>query len=243
MSKKKKKIVRPQYTSKEERAKQKPRKPIAKELKWGILFCACALVLAVILFVALYDDGSLPMRDGAPVMEGNNWLVANTGTSSSPKYYKIGEAQAVPGYTLDPEAESYSDLVLYTYRPDDPDSRIDNYYITGINQTPAVNAQSANTNYKSWMSTATIGDVEHATIDGLAVEYFMTSMPATNEAGEVVDTGETQQQLIAYIPTIRNTSVLCAIAVNATPELPELPEADFVALLEEITRSIVYEEK
>lgn len=245
MSKPKKKIVRPQYVAKELRIKKAPKKPVPKELKWGILFCAVALVLAVVLFLVLYDDGSLPMQDGSPVMEGNNWLIANTGTSTSPKYYKIGEVDGLAGYTLDPEGIDSSGLRVYTYRPDDPDSQVNHYYVTGINMAANVNAESINANYKAWMSNMQVSDVQTVTINGLQIDYFITEdMPATGEEDTAqTEAAATTQQLICYMPAVRNTSVLMAIVVNTSPEQPAWPTEDLLAMLEDIVGTITLEAK
>lgn len=245
MAKKKKKIVKPQYTTREQRAKQAPKKPMPKELKWGLIFVGVALVVAIILFALLYDDGSLPMKDGEAVME-DNWLIANVSTSSSPKYYKVGEIAPIDGFSLTDEDNGTDTLKVYTYRPDDPDSTIDYYYVTGINGTPEDNAHTINDNYRAWMTELEVGPVEHVTIDDKDVDYFTSATPPVTEE-ELAEAPEgieyTRQYLSAYIPGIRDTSVLVSVVVKTSMEYPGLTDAEYVELLEEIMASIAFEVK
>lgn len=235
MSKKKKKIVRPHYTSKELRIKQAPKKPVPKELKFGIIFCVCALILAVVLFFVLYDDGSLAMQDDKPVLGAENWLVADVGTSSSHKYYHIGEVEPLPGYTLDEESLDQNNLRVYTYRPDDPDSQINHYYVTGINRVPEVNAEAANANYKLY-GGMDISDVQKMTMQSHEVDFFTTATP-------VVEDTDTYQQMIFYMPAIRNTTVLISISVDTSPDKPPMDTETLLALVDDIMETITLVEK
>lgn len=245
MGKKRKKIVRPQYTTKELRIKQAPKKPVPKELKWGLIFVAVALVVAIILFIALYDDGSLPVKDGAAVME-DNWIVANVGSNSSPKYYKIGETAPIEGFTLSDEDFGTETLKVYTYRPDDPESRIDYYTVTGIKGVPSDNVQTINDTYASWMTELEVGPVEHAAIGDKDVDYFTSATPPITEE-ELAQAPEgfeyTKQYLNAYVPSVRDTTVLITVVVKTSMEYPGMSDAEFMDILEDITNAIVFETK
>lgn len=245
MGKKRKKIVRPQYTTKEVRIKQAPKKPVPKELKWGLIFVAVALVVAIILFFALYDDGSLPVKDGVAVME-DNWIVANTGTTSSPKYYKIGEVAPIEGFALTDEDFGTDTLKVFTYRPEDSESRIDYYTVAGIKGVPADNVQTINDTYASWMTELEVGPVEHVTIGDMDVDYFTSATPPVTEE-ELAQAPEgfeyTKQYLNAYVPSVRDTSVLVTVVVKTSMEYPGMSDAEFVEVLEEITDAITFETK
>lgn len=232
MGKKRKKIVRPQYTSKEVRAKQAPKKPVPKELKYGIAFCAVALVIAVVLFFALYNDGALPVQDGKPVMGGDNWLLANVGSSGDPKYYKVGEIAPVEGYVRDTEAELED--WIYSFTAEDAESRIGSYYVTGVGRAPEVNAEAFYDSYTSFAGNLSVTPVQKVTLGGDEVDYFTTATPPALDAG-------TQQQLIAYLPGIRGTSVMAVITVNVTVEKPALTEAELLAFYEQVKDSITLE--
>lgn len=245
MSKKRKKYVRPHYVTREERRKQAPKKPIPRELKWGIGFSVFALILAVVIFFALYNDGSLPMENGVAITEGDNWIIANVGSADSPKYYKTGEISPLSGFHLNEDA---SDLSGFTYAPDDAQSQVISYYVAGINRTPEVNAPTAQANLSVY-SGMSIGEVKHTVIDGLAIEYFIAeSMPtqatASDGTQEEAIAVEREEQIIAYIPAIRNTSVLVSVSLRLDDDtnLP-LDEAEETALLESIIATITLEEK
>lgn len=231
MAKKKKKMVRPQYTAKSLRIKQAPKKPISKELKAGLIFCACALVLAVILFFALYDDGSLPLKDGKPVLGADNWLAVNTGTSSKPKYYKVGEVNPADGYTQDEETVEQGTMRVYYFSPEDAESRVTSYYVTAIARDPKTNAETAKTNYGMFGEEMEIGDVKTAEVGGTEMYYFTTVAKATEEAAA-------SQQFIAYFAAPRDMTILTCI--NA--EIPEagqpMEEADMLSMMEEIVAGV-----
>ena len=234
MGKKKRESIRQKYTTKEVRIKQAPKKPVPKGLKYGILFCAIALVVAVILFFALYNDGSLPMENGKPVMQGDNWLLANVGSSNSPKYYKVGEVAPVEGYVRDTETELED--WIYMYKAEDAENRIGSYYVTGVNRVPDVNAGALYDSYTSFVGEWSVTPVQTATIGGDEVDYFTTATPPAADTA-------TQQQFIAYLPGIRNTSVMTVITANVTVEEPALSEEELMAFYEQVKDSITLEAK
>lgn len=238
MSKKKqkKKIVRPQYVTREVRIKQAPKKPISKELKIGIAFCAVALVLALVLFFVLYDEGSLPMENGVPVVDGENWIITNVGDSSNPKYYKVGEVNPLPGYTAQSTEELTSDLTVHTYVPEDPDSNVVSYYVIGINSKFDSVAQSANANMRTMAGDMAISAVQRETVAGMEVDMFSTNQAATEEASA-------QRQLLYYLPAIRNTSVLMSVTVNLPADSENMTLEEEKALAAEIIENIQLEAK
>lgn len=297
-ARKKKKIVRPQYISKEQRAKQAPKKPMAKEKKLAIIFCSAALVIAIILFAVFYDDGSLPVQDGNVVME-DNWVVANKGTNSEPKYYKVGEVAPMDGFVPDNADDSGTSLIMHTYVPEDEaGSRVSNYYVTGLGSKPDESVQSAHENFALFYADMEIGDVQVSDTHGHEFHYFITKMlpaaeaeaeaadepaaeadadagdaqdtPADDEPADdpaveddTADTGESEedapaeepetpaeetvttqltQQLIAYIPAKRDTSILFSVTVPYSEENPALTEEELLAIADEIVHSITVDE-
>lgn len=255
---KKKKIVRPQYVAKSERAKKAPKKPIARELKIGLIFCACALVLAIILFAVFYRDGSLAIQDARPVMEGDNWIVTNVNASGDPKYFKVGEVDAVEGYTLTGEEIFQSGRTFYDFRADDEQARIGSYYVTGINRAAETNAQTANSNYSMmWGSAMDISEVRQTEIAGRTVDYFLTeTIPAEQEEDDTAATedastdamiaemqSQLQQQVICYVPAVRDTTVLVCATVDIGDDKPALAEEDLLAFIGQAVEQITFEEK
>lgn len=251
MSKKRRKIVRPQYTARSVRIKQAPKKPVPKELKVGIGFCVFALILAVILFFALYNDGSLPVQDGNVVTEGDNWLVANTGTSSSPKYYKVGEVNPIDGYAVDPNGLGSSDpnMYMHTYTAIDSEAAIDGYYVRAIKQAPEINAESAYANYPLFGNNV-VGEMQTLTIAGHEAICFTADVPDTalsDAAGgdaEAETSTSLTQQLLCYLPSVRDTSVLVVLYTDIdTTSEAQVDETVLYDMLQKVVANITFVEK
>ncbi len=169
---KKKKIVKPHYIPKDQRKKNKP---MAKETKILILGICAAVIVAAVLFAIFYDDGSLPVRDGVVVTEGDNWIVGNLGTSSSPKYYKFGELTPLEGFTEDPDMSVKSDdnVKDYWFAADDESQEISAYYVCAVAQEPEQIAQTVHDQYIAFYGEGgSVGDVQSITLNGLEGAYF-----------------------------------------------------------------------
>ena len=90
-----------------------------KDIIWTVVIIA-VLVLAIVLFNLLYDDGSLKVVDGVVQTEGVNSLVFNDGSANNPRYFKLGQLSDVEGYTLTSSPiGSDENVVEYTYTPAD----------------------------------------------------------------------------------------------------------------------------
>ncbi len=169
---KKKKIVKPHYIPKDQRKKNKP---MAKETKILILGICAAVIVAAVLFAIFYDDGSLPVRDGVVVTEGDNWIVGNLGTSSSPKYYKFGELTPLEGFTEDPDMSVKSDdnVKDYWFAADDESQEISAYYVCAVAQEPEQIAQTVHDQHIAFYGEGgSVGDVQSITLNGLEGAYF-----------------------------------------------------------------------
>ena len=169
---KKKKIVKPHYIPKDQRKKNKP---MAKETKILILGICAAVIVAAVRFAIFYDDGSLPVRDGVVVTEGDNWIVGNLGTSSSPKYYKFGELTPLEGFTEDPDMSVKSDdnVKDYWFAADDESQEISAYYVCAVAQEPEQIAQTVHDQYIAFYGEGgSVGDVQSITLNGLEGAYF-----------------------------------------------------------------------
>ena len=78
-----------------------------------------AIVVAVVLFNLLYDDGSLDVVDGVAQVQGENSLLVNAGTANSPRYYKLGQLASVEGYALESAPAGVDENVReFTYVPE-----------------------------------------------------------------------------------------------------------------------------
>lgn len=245
----KKKITRPkQYVSKEQRAKQKPKEPMSKQLKYGLIIGGAVVVLALVLFLIFYNDGSLPMQDGEVVMGADNWIVVNTGTSSKPKYYKIAEIEPAEGYVAEESETSATTPGFQNFVATDPENPVSRYYVMGVNGKAGEVVESANTSYLAMLGDAMkVSGTEMVDVDGREAYYFTTEViPA--EEGEETEEGtgydlDHEQQMVCYFPAIRNTTVLAVVVSDLSDGKEPLTEAELVAAMSEVVANITFEEK
>ncbi|MBQ2709204.1 MAG: hypothetical protein IJF67_13135, partial [Clostridia bacterium] len=101
------------------------RKTYAKKpyLTRNEIIAAVAIVvvvfLAILLFALLYSDGSLKVKNGVVQVNGENNLIANAGSTTEPRYFKVGQTSEVEGYTMTSEPLSTdANIAVYTYTAD-----------------------------------------------------------------------------------------------------------------------------
>ncbi|MBQ6326635.1 MAG: hypothetical protein IJI26_11270 [Clostridia bacterium] len=86
-----------------------------------VVLCVVLIALiagAIVLFN--YDDGGLKTRDGKIVDAGDNWLIVNGAVRSGTRYYKLGEAGEIEGFTrADVPVLGDENLHAFSYTPDD----------------------------------------------------------------------------------------------------------------------------
>jgi len=232
MSKSKRKIIRPTYVAKAERKKTQKKTPMPKGLRYGLLFCGAALVLAVALFLIFYTPDYLSIEDGV-VQKEPNWVVANLSQNNTKRYYKLGEAEAIDGFTME---ENASDTAVWFY-PDEEGARIRNYCVTGVNDTPANMMEKTYATFQAVYGEENISDPMVATIAGRNCEYFISE--AEGEAEEGV---RRSQMLCLYMPAARDAGILMNVFINVTEEMPAMTNGELVDLAEEIADRITFEE-
>ena len=59
------------------------------------------IVIGIVLFNLLYDDGSLDVVDGVAQVQGENSLLINAGSANNPRYFKLGQLADIEGYALE----------------------------------------------------------------------------------------------------------------------------------------------
>lgn len=233
--KKKKKIVRPAYTP-----KAKESKPLTKNQKLGILIGAAVLVVAILLFALLYDDGSLDVKKGEIVGAQESWIVSDLSDSSKSKYYKLGEITPLEGFTNDPEAtlRQEDDLSTdFTMMPDDETAEISDYYVTGVANDAQSMIETIHNYYTQLMTEC--GEISEITLaDGTVVPYLV----AKYVPGEDVE-GEASQCLCAYIPAERDASILISVNNTLSEGREELSEDALRGWAERIIDTITVETK
>lgn len=84
-------------------------------------FIALVVIIICVLVVPDFIESFslLKVKDGVVQDMGDNWLIANTGTSSKPKYHKMAEFGGVEGYELSSTEDGITDTNVryYVYTP------------------------------------------------------------------------------------------------------------------------------
>ena len=180
--------------------KQTAKKPYLSK-KEIIALCAIIAVLivgAILLF--RYDDGALKLQDGAVVADGDNWLIVNGAASarSRARYFKLGEAGEIDGYTRE-LANGIADdpnVPRYAFTPEAEDADIDRIEMTATHATADTMAK-----YASAALAATDGfevsEIAQAGEDGAKWSYFIATgayyqAETAEAAGEAAETDATE---------------------------------------------------
>lgn len=129
-----------------------------------------AVILVIVLAFVLVDklDGHLPVQDGVVVTEGDNVIVVNNGTLSNPRYFKLGQAGEVEGYTLSRLEDLVNDdnVAPFGYEPQDEAS-----LVSRVTINPAVGdykqvAQDRQSQFAQFLPNAQAGEVTEITAGG-----------------------------------------------------------------------------
>lgn len=207
------------------------------------------VIAAVVLIIAIWlcckwfvgPGGSIPNWFGTLRDVEENWVVANTGTSSSPKYFKFGEVTAPEGYTLT-EGYNYGDNLVQTfsYVADDEAAPVQEVYYGGA---AGASAETMASNVLLYYGQE--GEAKTATIAGRDVHYCFVSADTTvtyDSEGNTIEVPEEQHTGIAFLyiyqDTVQDSSVQICLQTKEglLSELPtqEQLEAEmekFVSLL------------
>ena len=132
---------------------------------------AGVVILALALFIGLYDDGSLKIRNGEVRVEGENNLIVNAGTGYEPRYFKLGQLTEIDGYAMSVSPLDSDGIVNeFVYTPEG-ESAIDSISVRTYSLDAATYASAAE---ESYVSDATMNCDGLHTLedDGHAVSYL-----------------------------------------------------------------------
>lgn len=209
------------------------------------------VVAAIVVIVAIWlgckwfvgPGGSIPNWFGTLRNVEEDWLITNTGTTSNPKYFKMGEYTAPEGYTLDADFSGSSDALNQAqyYNADDENALVQSVYVCGVRNIAAADQLATVLTYYTENSGA-----KQATIAGHDVHYAYITYDSTqttyDDEGNAVEVAEEDRTgysgLCMYIDTVQDSSVLVMLnskdgpLADVVPEDQLFPEAEkFLSLL------------
>lgn len=232
-----------------------------KEIIWTCAIVA-ALVLAVVLFNVLYDDGSLKIVDGVAQTQGANSLIYNDGSNAKPHYYKLGQLSELDGYTLDSVPVNSDDNVrTFTFTPDG-ESAIDSasFNAYAYSATAFCDAMVASFTSSDGVECSELQTMER---DGHEVYYFTyrtvpvtvdepdedaadgeTTEPTAEPESADAETAETTyiQALNAYI-SVGDHCIILHVRNDAESEAGYVDDALLTDAMNELLGALSYETK
>lgn len=141
-----------------------------KELTITIIVAA-VVILALALFIGLYDDGSLTLKDGVVQVSGENNLIVNAGTGYKPRYYKLGQLSEIDDFTLSTSPLDSDGIVNeFVYTPDSG-SPIDSISVRTYSLDADTYAAAAEDTY-TYDPTMNCDGLHTTEVDGHAVSYL-----------------------------------------------------------------------
>ncbi|MBQ8554374.1 MAG: hypothetical protein IJ438_00740 [Clostridia bacterium] len=161
----------------------------------------CVIVAILIIWLGLKwfrgPGGSIPNWFGTLRNTEENWIIKNTGSSSSPKYFHLADFDAPEGYT--PENFSYTTDDLEQdqyYVTNDETATVESLYVTGIANNDAASMAANLVMYATMYDTqteakqTTIGDYD---VHYAYVVYDQTETAETTETTETADAADTTE--------------------------------------------------
>lgn len=160
-----------------------------KELTVTIIVAA-VVILALALFIGLYDDGSLKVSGGAVQADGENNLIVNAGTGYEPRYFKLGQLADIDGYTLAASPiSSDGNVNEFIYTPDG-ESPVDSISVRTYALDADTYAKGAEDTYTS-DPTMNCDGLHTTEDDGHAVSYLtfrVTPSDTTTDPDNILTT-------------------------------------------------------
>lgn len=212
-------------------------KPLSKGAKIALIVAAAAVVLGAILFFTLYDDGSLPVRDGVAQIDSPLWLVVNKSVTATPKYYKVGEYVPPAGYTVSHEGGYQTDPNLtYTFLyPEDEASPVRQIYIAPAADTAENVSAAALKNYLIMYGEGASETVAAATLGGHDVLYFRFDGEAKDDEGKP---DGYRQAFVAYVPASGGMSIVVNIEIRVESAVDKLSDVALLAIADEAVAGV-----
>ena len=237
-----------------ERAKQQEqaakRKAFLEKYRKHLIIGIPAVIVVIVAVwlickATVGPGGSIPNFFGHLQGVQDNWIVANQGTTSAPRYYKMGEYTAPEGYTMDPEYQVSSDKLDQTmyFTADDENAVIQSIYIAGVHNRTAADMVDMAAGFSMFA-----GDVTRSeeSIGGLTGAHWL--LGTVNDAEATAETEEDapleigHMQMNVYVESVQDSCVLVFMNSRAQTAAAEIPsQEDFLAAAEEILKNLTVE--
>ena len=213
----------------DERAKQKEKEFIQKYGKQILIGVLAAIVVIVAIWLGckffVGPGGSIPNWFGTLRNVEADWLIANTGTTDKPKYFKLGEYTAPEGYTMDEAYGLYEgDLSQHQYyTANDENAVVQTVYVSVVGGIKA--EQQVNNAMYFYPENS---GAKQANIAGFDVHYvyLVSNNDQYDAEGNVIEMPEEEKKgssvLAMYINSVQDSSVLVML------DTAEVAKADIV---------------
>ena len=145
------------------------------------------IVIGIVLFNLLYDDGSLDVVDGVAQVQGENSLLINAGSANSPRYFKLGQLADIEGYALESAPAGVDENVReFTYVPEG-DSPYDEMTVNANANAADILCAATLAAYSSAENTV-CSEQMSMDLDGREVLYFTYQREYADETADGSET-------------------------------------------------------
>lgn len=150
----------------------------------GFSVIAVILIAVLVLPDFIESFSLLKVKDGVIQDLGDNWLVANTGTSSKAKYRKMAEVGEIEGYTLASTEPGFTDenLQYFVFEPASEDSVAQTLNVQPGNGEAAELAETFRSQMGNFGEVLSMSEVEEAEINGM--KTYLVAMQYRYESPE-----------------------------------------------------------
>ena len=201
-----------------------------KEIIW-LAAIVGAVVLAIVLFNVLYDDGSLQIAGGRAVVQNSeNSLLINAGKGDNPKYFKVGEVGQIEGYRREwVENSADANLGNFRFYPEAEGSPLDYISVSGGKGTPQ--ALATNVLYSMAQSGFETTAIQETEIGGRKVYYLTYILQGTDETTGITTVS---QSFAAYTQSAFEEYSIAIGQTSTAESEPNLDEAGIAAFRESV---------
>jgi len=211
----------------------------------GIVVGAIAVILIGYFLLRDYFDGSLRVEGGV-VQAEEDWIVVNTGTSNSPKYFKLGEVSPVDGYAMTVEHLSDQNVPTFTFKPESGGA-IENVEILAAKGGAQEMAERFSDSLGSFLQSAVASEASQRQIGGRTGWAFSCDyenpVSQTAEATPAPDAAaapkvQAARMIDAYFDASRGLSIMVSITAKAD-DAAQLPSVeDMYAMLDPFVQGL-----